>query len=351
MSILIGRRLRLVLLVLLGLLVIATALLVVIRKLSWWQASYLAVLTTFGGASPDLGASAAQQVLEVALAVISVALIPVVTAAVVDAVVNARLALAAGSAVDRMDDHVVVVGLGNVGTRVVRALHEFGVDVIAVDRLENAPGVQVARQLGVPVLIADAAQPGTLQAAWVQHCRALVVVSTDDVNNLEIALLGRALDSQLRVVLRLFDGDFADRAQRAFGLAISRSVSYLAAPVFAAAMMGRAVLDAIQVGRRVLLAAELPVGIGSELEGLPVAEINRPGESRLVAVRTGRGTQTLWAPPRGRQLVRTDRLLVVATRSGLGRLLTMTVAGSAPHRRVAALDVHLPTARDGGREP
>lgn len=42
----------------------------------------------------------------------------------------------------------------------------------------------------------------------------------------------------LRVVLRLFDSDF----ERNFGMKISQSVSYLAAPAFAAAMLDRQVL-------------------------------------------------------------------------------------------------------------
>ena len=298
MSVLVGRRLRLVLAALLAVLAIATWMFQGIHHQGWWQGLYLSVLTTFGAANPDVNASGAEQGLQTVLTVLSIALIPILTAAVVDAAVNARLTLAAVGPIDPMDGHVVVVGLGNVGTRVVTALHEFGVDVVAVDRREQAPGVRVARDLGIPVVIGDATQEGTLRAAWVATCRSLVVLSTDDVSNLETALLGRAIVKDLRVVLRLGDGDFADRVQRAFGLSISGSVSYLAAPVFAAAMMGRAVLDAIQVGRRVLLIAELPVGADSELDGQPVSTLNRPGESRLLAVRTGRGMQALWSPTR-----------------------------------------------------
>src|SRR3712207_8666240 len=56
---------------------------------------------------------------------------------------------------------------------------------------------------------------------------------------------------------RLFDGDFADRVERAFRIDVSRSVSYLAAPAFAAAMLQRDVIGAIPVNRRVLLIADL----------------------------------------------------------------------------------------------
>jgi Trk K+ transport system NAD-binding subunit len=328
----VGPRLRLVLAAVVVLLLLGTVLVKLARHDGWWASAYLAILNTVGGASPDLEGSRPEQALQTLLTIISVALIPIITATVVEAAVRARLALANGGPAEPMRDHVVVVGLGNVGTRVLTALHEYGVDLVAVDHRPQARGVQVARELGIPVLVGDATQVGILRAAYVQHCRALVVLSTNDVANLETALLGRALAPDLRVVLRLFDGDFANRVERAFGLTISRSVSYLAAPTFAAAMTGREVLDTIPVRRRVLLVAELPVGAGCALEGAAVGALNRPHQARLLAIRTGRGAQTLWAPPQGRKLVRTDRLLVVATRQGLGRLLLET----APTWRASA---------------
>jgi Trk K+ transport system NAD-binding subunit len=338
----VGPRLRLVLAAVVVLLLLGTVLIKLIRHEGWWASAYLAILDTVGGANPDLEVSRPEQALQTVLTIISVALIPIITATVVEAAVRARLALATGGPAEPMRDHIVVVGLGNVGTRVLTALHEYGMDLVAVDHRPQARGVQVARDLGVPVLIGEATQEGILRAAYVQHCRALVVLSTNDVANLETALLGRALAADLRVVLRLFDGDFANRVERAFGLTISRSVSYLAAPTFAAAMTGREVLDTIPVRRRVLLVAELPVGAGCTLEGATIAALNRPHEARLLAIRTGRGAQTLWSPPLGRKLVRTDRLLVVATRQGLSGLLHET----APTWRASA-----PVPADGPATP
>lgn len=321
---LVGRRLRLLLAVLGALVLAGVVVLRTVDHLGWWPAAYQTILTAFGGANANLAAPAAQQILEVTLTVVAVAVIPVVTAAVVDAVVKARLA--AGGLTEPIDGHIVVVGLGNVGTRVLRALYDMGIPVVAVDRDEQARGVQVARQLDIPVVIGDATQEQTLRGASVQTCRSLIVTSTDDVNNLETALLGQAVAPDLRIVLRLFDGDFAERVQRNFRISASRSVSYLAAPAFAAAMLGRQVIDVIPVRRRVILVAELPVGAGSPLEGRPVAELNRPHVARVLGIRTGRGEQTLWAPPTGRQLVRTDRVVVLASRSGLGWLLALSGA-------------------------
>lgn len=338
-KLLLGRNLRIVLAVLATVLLLGTIVRSIAGDLGFWPAGYLTVLGAFGGADPQPRASALLQLLDILLVVVGVAVVPALTAAVIEVIVRARLTLVRGGLTDPVSGHVVVVGLGNVGARVVRELHDFGIDVVGVDREENARGVQIARDLGIPVIIGDGRRPETLHAASVETSRTLVVVSVDDLGNLEIALVGRSLHGEatgtaLRVVLRLFDEGLADRVTNAFELTDSRSVSYLAAPAFAAALAGPEIIDTIPVGRHVLLVAEIPVGDGSQVDGRPCAEVDRANEVRLIAVRTGRGAQTLWHPPPRRPLVRTDRLVVVATRAGSAALVRR--AEGVPDERTGA---------------
>ena len=92
------------------------------------------------------------------------------------------------------------------------------------------------------------------------------MTSSDEVN-LEAALHARAIRADLRIVLRLYDDDLAERVQKMIGNTVSRSVSYLAAPAFAAAMLEHQVLRTIPVGRHVLLIADVRVEAGAELAG------------------------------------------------------------------------------------
>jgi Trk K+ transport system NAD-binding subunit len=321
---LISRKLRITALVLFSLLVIGAGMLKVTEGTSWLNAAYLAILDTLAGANPDVAARPIVKVTETALTVVSILLIPIITAAIVEAAVNARLALALGRLKGPVANHVVVVGLGNVGSRVLRRLHDLGVPAVAIDKNEEARGIPVARELRIPYIIGDASDKETLRAASVRTCRALLVVSTDDATNLATALQGRAIKEDLRVVLRLFDGDFARRVQRAFGVTMSRSVSFLAAPAFTAAMLERAVIGTIPVGRNVLLLAEVPIGAGSELVGAALREAGEAGESRVIAVMEDRRRKTVWKLAPHRPLRPDDVLIVVATRDGLGRLLSRT---------------------------
>ncbi|WP_176308748.1 NAD-binding protein [Micromonospora sp. NBS 11-29] len=320
------RKIGIAVLVLLGVIAVLGWLNARAAGVDWGEALYLTLVTTLSGQDPDVNKPAAAQVMQVVLNLAGLALIPLITAVVVDGIVNARLALHAGRIQPDRSGHVVVVGLGNIGSRVMAQLHDFGVEVVAIDKNPEARGASLAHRLGVPLIVGDAGLEETLRSASVDTCQALVVVSTDDGANLRAALIARSLGPDLRVVLRLFDGDFAERIQQAFGIGISRSVSYLAAPSFAAALLDRAVIATIPVDRHALLVTEVPVVAGSPLDGRPLGAVARPGEVRLLAyTRTGQKADWAFDP---RMVVRAgDRLTVVARRAGLTALLRETTPG------------------------
>jgi Trk K+ transport system NAD-binding subunit len=324
-----NRKLGIATLGLLALLGLGTVLFASVGGFSWGEALYLTLLDAAGAAQPDSTLNTVDKITQTMVTIVGISIIPVVTATVVDAVVNSRLSSALGRP-KPIAGHVVVVGLGNVGTRVVGLLHDLGVPVVCVESDESARGVALARRIGVPIVFGDASREDILRAAYLGTSRALVAVTNNDVTNLEAALHGRALREDLRVVLRLLDSDLAERVQRNFGITISRSVSYLAAPEFAAAMLGRQVLGTIPVGRRVLLVAEVPIHAGSQLDGVASHAVNAPRQAQVIAIRRhATGTFEL-PPPEDHRLATGDRLVVLATRAGLGRVLTRSVAPSAP---------------------
>jgi hypothetical protein len=114
--------------------------------------------------------------------------------------------------------------------------------------------------------------------------------------------------------------------ERAFEVTASRSVSSLAAPEFAAAMVQRRVVGTIPWGRQVLLVAEVPVAAGAVLLGATPGAAELSGEVRVLAVQ-GRGGVLDWSPDRVAPLAVGDRMTVLATRRGLARLLADSEPG------------------------
>jgi Trk K+ transport system NAD-binding subunit len=286
-----------------------------------WEGFYLTLVNAFGGPQPTLEFTHLQQGLQLIMGFAGLALVPLLTALIVEGMVNARLAVAQGRLLQPLRNHIVLVGLGGVGTRIMRLLYDRGIQVIAIDSNENARGVPLARELAVPLIIGDASRETTLRQAGVERCRAMMAVASTDVVNLEVALQGRNLKPTLRALVRIFDGDLADRVRRTFKIRLTRSVSYVAAPAFAEALMDREVIGTIAVERRVLLIAEVIVGAGSRLDGATLGAIDEPGASRVVALTERGEPRPLWSPPQTRRVSALDTLTVVCTRDGLSDLI------------------------------
>ena len=58
-----------------------------------------------------------------------------------------------------MKDHVILVGLGQVGYRVLEELQEYNVDVVVVEENANGPFVDLLSEHGSPALFEDARNP------------------------------------------------------------------------------------------------------------------------------------------------------------------------------------------------
>jgi Trk K+ transport system NAD-binding subunit len=308
---------------LIAVLVLGYLLLLAAGHFSATNALYLTLLDAAGAAVSLPSLPAPEKVAQTLLTFDGLAFLPLVTAAIV----GARLTGSVYAKERPLSEHVIVVGLGNVGTRVAGQLHDLGIDVVCIDKNDAAPGVPLARRLGLKLIIGDSHREETLRAAGIDTCQALVSVTSNDIVNLETALHARALAEAPRVVVRLFDSDLAERIQKTISNTISRSVSYLAAPAFAAAMLEQQVLRTIAVGRHVLLISDVPVGDGSELAGQLVDQVHQTGEVRVIALRRRGADGVDWSPSPGYRLAPRDRVFVLATRAGLSRVLIRSQPG------------------------
>ncbi|GAB3169921.1 NAD-binding protein [Myceligenerans halotolerans] len=314
--------------------VAGTTLVSLAEPVHWVTALYRVVLDTLAGADPDEATALGTRGVQVVVTLISVAVIPLLTAALVDAVVRARLAAAVSGPGSPMSGHVVVVGLGDVGTRVLATLLERGIPAVAVNlRDDGSRGIPFAREHGVPVVIGDGRRTDVLKAAQIGTARAVMAMTSDDVANIGISIAAGSVDRdpedrKLRRVLRLFDEEFARRVRGLIPRSAPRSASALASPAFAASVMGPDVLDTVPFRDRVLLVAEVPMHARSELEYRPARDVDVPGEVRLLAVRRPeRGFVTdVYQPAATNPLQHNTHLIVIATRTGLEHLRARTAA-------------------------
>ena len=157
-----------------------------------------------------------------------------------------------------MNNHIVLIGLGHLGYRVTQRLHQMGESVVVVEINPGSHTTLAAREMGIPVIHADARHPGALEGANIKDARTIILASQDDAMNLQIALKARSLNPDIQVVIRIFDEDFAHSLQEQFGF-IALSATEMAAPVFAAAAAGADVTNPISVEGQLLGLARVTI--------------------------------------------------------------------------------------------
>jgi Trk K+ transport system NAD-binding subunit len=196
--------------------------------------------------------------------------------------------------------HVLVIGLGTVGLRVARQLHDAGRDVLVIEKNERNRHLGQLRALDVQFMIADATLPEVLASARLAAASAVAVLTSDDLANLETGLAVRdqlgPRWSATPVVLRIFDPQLAHSVKETFGFRNVRSTAALAAPWFVGAALGLDVLSTFYAGDEPLLVARLTVTPGGGLEGLQMHEL--AARTRVLALRRAADRSVLEHPPR-----------------------------------------------------
>jgi hypothetical protein len=156
------------------------------------------------------------------------------TAGLVNRLIDRRLTGVVGSRSVPRRGHVVVIGLGQVGLRLCLVLRSCGVPVVAVEQDEDSEGVGRAREAGLPVVVGRGGDPSILKRLSLENARAVAAVTAEDLENIRIAMSAHSLREDVRVVLRVGDGEVANETRSLLTLGIVRDVHRIAAALLAA---------------------------------------------------------------------------------------------------------------------
>jgi voltage-gated potassium channel len=155
-------------------------------------------------------------------------------------------------------NHVVLCGLGRVGYRIAQELLAAKEMVVAIEKDEDSIFVEELQDVDVPVLIGDARLKKNMLLANLEHAKAVICATNDDLANLDAALTAREIKPEIRVVLRLFDETLATKVASQFKMPVI-STSQVSAPAFVAAVTGRSVHQCFQLDGHTIHVADLKV--------------------------------------------------------------------------------------------
>ena len=238
----------------------------------------------------------------------------------------ATLAQPSESSRDAGSGHVILCGLGRVGSEILRLLGRLGETVTVVTLPKD--GSQTAPDLGerVRVVHGDACDEAMLGRAGIAQAKALIAATDNDRVNVTIALHARKVAPSVPVVVRLFDEELGARLHAAVGIRSGHSASALAAPAFVAAARGDRVAAAFELAGEHWFVEERPIASDSAWAGRSVADVAAAG---AVVLAVERGGVFSAEPARDDVLAAGDRLtLLVRCEDARG-------AGTGPLRRLA----------------
>jgi Trk K+ transport system NAD-binding subunit len=236
-------------------------------------------------------------------------LVTTILALLTNTLVTRRIAQSLGQAqIPGMRGHVVMVGLGSVGMKVLEGLLSRGREVVVVERDESNRYLNQVRQLGVPLVLGDSTLAQTLDSVNLARAASVAIVTSDDMTNIETGLavrdrLGERW-AEVPVVLRVFERELGSRLEESFAFRHVWSTVAIAAPWFVGAALGLEVVFSFYVGSHPFLIARLRIEPDGGLVGLAMSELS--ADIRVIAIGRQAREELEHPPRRGTRLTAGD---------------------------------------------
>jgi voltage-gated potassium channel len=180
-------------------------------------------------------------------------------------------------------NHVIVLGAGHVGVRVMHVLHDLlGVDVIAIDRSPKEDVEAFLHERRIPLIRGDANYSGTLEKAGLQYAEAFIACTGNDHANLDAIMRARGMNRDIRIVARIWDDQFNNQIKEFMKVQSVISSSEISAPVFAGLALGVDLTQTLEISGVEYSTMRLTVNAGSFMERRTVGELQNENEIDIV---------------------------------------------------------------------
>ncbi len=205
-----------------------------------------------------------------------------------------RLEVTMARQAERMSQHLIIIGLGNVGFRISEALADLGLDMVVVD-LAPPPAFYDSVARRAPVLAGDARQSDFLGRIAISEAEAVIACTSNDVANVEVCLHARRMNPKIRTVARVFDNKIVGTVASAFHIDRVLSATSIAESAFVIAASDEDALVHLPLGGE----ATTPIGTTRKSARL-VSSWWRPatararGLSRLISATGARWGSACW---------------------------------------------------------
>jgi voltage-gated potassium channel Kch len=219
-------------------------------------------------------------------------------------------------------NHVVLVGFGRVGQRIAAMLKEFKQPFVAIaEQLDDS-----SLQLQMPLLVGNPLLE--LTKTNLAAAKSVIVVTEDQMLNLEVALLARnaaqGRDRDIGLVVRTYDQRFSDNLSDLLPDAKAMAAYALSSEAFASAAFGENILGLFRLNQQTILVTDYRINAADTLVNKTLAQAaygysvvpiyHQPSSSAV------HDPEKALLPPDDRLLQAGDRLVILSSINGLRRI-------------------------------
>lgn len=217
--------------------------------------------------------------------------------------------------VETYRNHIIVLGAGHVGLRVIRQLYSLGVEVVAIDNDPHSGVPEELKKMGVPLFVDDGLNPTILEKVGIEHADAFIACTGTDSVNLEASMRVRHMNPAIRLIMRAWDDQFTAQIHDLLRVEVLSS-SEISAPVFAGMALDMGFTQTLDVNGEEYSTVRLTVNPGSVLENETVGELQDRYDMDIVL--HGRANAAQVKPNKDTQVQAGDTLVIFAQK---GRML------------------------------
>jgi voltage-gated potassium channel Kch len=210
-------------------------------------------------------------------------------------------------------DHIVVIGLGRVGQRVVQLLQKFKQPVVGLTNTELDPNILP----NLPVIFGEFT--ASLKKAHLPTAKSVLVATDDEMVNLEVGLMAHAANPTGGLVIRTFEQGLSNNLAQMLPEAQVLCAYALAAEAFAGAAFGENIASLFRLNNQTILVTEYYIEPDDSLDNLLLAEVAY-GYGVVPVLYQKEQETPKFMPSDDIRLVVGDRLVVLATSNGLRRI-------------------------------
>jgi len=288
-------------------------------SISWFDAFNVSVVLAFGGFDNVFGAlrlpfpiSSWLYFFSVLMTISSAVFLGILIATLTERTLSARLQIAHRRPRLAAAEHTVIIGMNATGRRVAAILQDWRHPVVGLS--EQPVGEDVLPD--IPILVGSFRD--TMQLANIATANSVIVLTDNEIANLEACLMARSLNPNCSLVFRTLDQRLAQNVASLIPASVGIGDYAIAAEAITAAAFGENILSAFHLEGRSVLVTEYIIEPGDTLIGRLLGEVAYGYE--IVPILHQRGEQIRLIPTDETRLEANDRIIALATMEGLKRV-------------------------------